>query len=148
MASGATSNFKIQGADEVFKNLRLLPEKLREQVAWPATIAAMEYAKEIAKENAMRVDRPWTRNYIPDNIAIAQRRKLGAELKAAYVSLGIMRRAKGQGGGQTFYWWFVELGTSKTRAQPFLRPVINEQANRLLKEFVGAARLEISQLRF
>lgn len=143
-----TTKFKIHGADEVFKNLRLLPDRLREEVAWPATIEAMDYAKQIAIENAQRVDRLTTRNYIPDNIDIAERRKLGKEMRAAYVSLGVRKRAKGQGGGQTFYWWLVELGTSHSRARPFMRPVFEQNSTRIIKEFVGTARYEISKMRF
>ena len=149
--SGKTKiTFKIKGADEIFKNLRLLPDALRERVIWPATIEAADLVKEFAKENAiLSVDRLTTRNYIPDNIEIAQDTKLGREMKAAIVHIGVKRRrSSSEGGGRTFYWWFVELGTSKTRANPFLRPAIENNQARILKEFLSKANYEMSKLRF
>lgn len=34
------------------------------------------------------------------------------------------------------YWRYVELGTSRTRAQPFLRPALGNNAEEVLVKFV------------
>lgn len=43
---------------------------------------------------------------------------------------------KGNPGGDTFYWRFLEYGTSKMPAQPFMRPAIEQTAQQATDEFV------------
>lgn len=44
-----------------------------------------------------------------------------------------------------FYGRFVEMGTSKKTAQPFLRPALDENENKLVKAFQDAARKELDK---
>ena len=43
--------------------------------------------------------------------------------------------AQGPGDYDRFYAIFVELGTSDTKAQPFLRPALNKNKRKILKNF-------------
>ena len=44
--------------------------------------------------------------------------------------------SKDNPGGETFYWRFVELGTSRTAAKPFLRPALNNNVDGVQDGFV------------
>ena len=45
-------------------------------------------------------------------------------------------RGKDNPGGDTFYWRFVEFGTEKTPARPFLRPALERNVTKATNEFV------------
>ena len=55
--------------------------------------------------------------------------------KAPYEDGGWSVLAQGPGNYDRFYAIFVELGTSDTRAQPFLRPALNKNKRKILKNF-------------
>lgn len=45
-------------------------------------------------------------------------------------------KGKGNPGGDTFYWRFIEFGTKKMQARPFMRPVLNQSGQKALDAFV------------
>ena len=55
--------------------------------------------------------------------------------KAPYEDGGWSVFAQGPGNYDRFYAIFVELGTSDTKAQPFLRPALNKNKRKILKNF-------------
>ena len=44
-------------------------------------------------------------------------------------------KGKGNPGGDTFYWRFLEFGTEKQKAQPFLRRALERNVGRAIAEF-------------
>ncbi len=65
-----------------------------------------------------------------------KRRKSGAGLTLE--ELGeISGKGKDNPGGDTFYWRFVEFGTEKTSAHPFMRPALENNVSSATKEFVS-----------
>lgn len=99
-----------------------------------------------AKDRASRVDDPQTRNYVPQNIAMVEKKKLGAELGAAVISVGVRKSKSGQRGGNTFYWWWVELGTEHSQAQPFMRNALSSNREAVFKEFLSSAKYQLIKL--
>lgn len=55
-------------------------------------------------------------------------------------SLGQLGEIEGRGkenpGGDTYYWRFVEFGTKRTRAQPFMRPALEGNIDQATNAFV------------
>ncbi len=113
-----------------------------------------------AIENARRVDDPATAESIEKNIAVrwsGRRFKRTGDLMFRVGVLGGARQYantkqnrrvgrvgntyatsgdKSNPGGDTWYWRFLEFGTARTRAQPFLRPAAQEAAGKAVDEFV------------
>lgn len=139
-------SYKLTGAEELSAKFRDLSEGMRRKVAVPAAKDAMRIVLLDAKDRASRVDDPETRNYLPDNIALVEQKKDGAELGAAIVSVGVRKTKAGQRGGNTFYWWWVELGTEYARARPMLRPALANNREAVFKEFLSSAKYQLIKL--
>ena len=138
--------YKLTGADELSIKFRGLAEEMRRKVVTPAARDAMDIVLADAKERAARIDDPTTTNYIPKNLAIIERKAIGLEVGAVVMSVGVRKRSRGLGGGNTFYWWWVELGTEKNRAKPFLRPALANNREALFKEFLSSAKYQLIKL--
>jgi HK97 gp10 family phage protein len=138
--------YKLTGADALSAKFRELSQGVRTQVAVPAAKDAMEIVLKDAQDRASRVDDPETRNYLPKNIAMVEQKTEGADLGAAIVSVGVRKTKTGQRGGNTFYWWWVELGTERSRAQPMLRPALANNREAVFKEFLSSAKFQLLKL--
>jgi HK97 gp10 family phage protein len=141
-----TISYKLTGADALSAKFRELSLGVRSQVAVPAAKDAMQIVLADAQDRASRVDDPETRNYLPKNIALVEQKTQGAELGAAIVSVGFRKTRAGQRGGNTFYWWWVELGTEFARAQPMLRPALSNNREAVFKEFLSSAKFQLLKL--
>lgn len=139
-------SYKLTGAAELSAKFRQLSQEMRSKVAVPAGKDAMQIVMADAKDRASRVDDPQTRNYVPQNIAMVEQKKLGAELGAAIISVGVRKSKAGQRGGNTFYWWWVELGTEHSRAQPFMRNALSSNREAVFKEFLSSAKYQLIKL--
>lgn len=138
--------YKLTGADALSAKFKELSDQMRAQVATPAANAAMKIVLDDAKARAARVDDPETRNYLPSNIALVERKALGEELGASVVSVGLRKTKAGTRGGNTFYWWWVELGTERSRARPFMRPALENNREAVFKEFLSSAKYQLVKL--
>lgn len=139
-------SYKLTGADELSAKFRELSQGMRSQVAVPAAKDAMELVMIDAKARADRIDDPETRNQISANIAMIEQKKLGEELGAAIVSVGVKKSRSGQRGGNTFYWWYVELGTEHSAAFPFMRGALASKREEVFKEFLSSAKYQLIKL--
>jgi HK97 gp10 family phage protein len=139
-------SYKLTGADELSAKFRELSQGMRTKVAVPAAKDAMELVMIDAKDRAERIDDPETRNQISGNIAMVEQKKLGEELGAAIVSVGVKKSRSGQRGGNTFYWWYVELGTEHSAAFPFMRGALAAQREAVFKEFLSLAKYQLIKL--
>lgn len=139
-------SFKFTGADELSAKFRELSEGMRRDVAVPAAKDAMDLVRAEAKNRADLIDDPETRNQISANIAMVEQKALGAELGAAIFSVGVRKSKSGQRGGNTFYWWYVELGTEHSAAFPFMRGALASQREAVFKEFISSAKFQLIKL--
>lgn len=138
--------YKLKGADELSRKFRQLPQELQRQIVVPAAKDAMDIVLKDAQDRASRVDDPTTRNYIPKNIALVEDKTFFEETGSTKVSVGVRKRKRGVGGGNTFYWWYTELGTSRSRAQPFMRNALNSNKEAVFAEFLSRAKFELLRL--
>ena len=138
---------QIEGLDDVTAKMRELSNpKKQKNAATRSARKAMAVVRKAAIANAKALDDKETGERIWKNIAIKpSKTKNGFVLMRVGVRGGARSYAatrenvrSGRVGqqyatdgskdnpcGETFYWRFVELGTSRTAAKPFLRPALN-----------------------
>lgn len=138
--------YKLKGADELSRVFKTLPQELQRQVVVPAAKDAMDIVLKAAKDNADRIDDPTTPNYIPLNIALIEDTKFFTETGSTKISVGVRKTKRGQRGGNSWYWWFQELGTSNIRAQPFMRNALSQNREAVFQEFLSSAKFQLIRL--
>lgn len=138
--------YKLKGADELSRVFKTLPQNLQRQVVIPAAKEAMDLVLRAAKDNADRIDDPSTPNYIPHNIALIEDTKYFEETGSTKISVGVRKTKRGVRGGNSFYWWFQEIGTSKIRARPFMRRALSENQAAVFQEFLSVAKFRLVEL--
>jgi HK97 gp10 family phage protein len=154
-----TVEFKIEGLENLQKNLRLLPKEVQNKGAKFAGRKAANVIRNAAIANARKIDDSKTANDIAKNIAVRFSPKIFKATGNLQFRIGVLGGAKeyaktrknvrsgkagksyktdgssGNPGGDTFYWRFVEFGTSRVKARPFLRPAIIENSQAATNEF-------------
>lgn len=139
--------YKLTGAEELSRVFKTLPQELQRQIVVPAAKDAMEVVLAAAKENASRVDDPATANYIPKNLDLIEDKKFFEETGSTKISVGVRKRKRGVGGGNTYYAAiFVELGTVRSRAQPFMRNALDRNKQAVFAEFLSSAKYQLIKL--
>lgn len=141
---------EIQGLEAVIGKLQALKEEPRKKTTRFALRKAANLVRDQAQANAARLDDPTTSQNIAANIAVSfdgrhhkatgdLKMKVGVKGGASGVAAAVGElRGKGKGnpGGDTYYWRFLEFGTEHMRAQPFLRPAMEETIDPATDEFV------------
>jgi len=155
----------FSGTDAVLAKMRTLPVKLQQKGAKAAVRKAANLVRDAAKANAQRIDDPETKASIPNNIAVQySSRKSKAEGGVVYrVGVrggasshyqntksnrrkGVVGQVRADIGGTTFYWRFIELGTSRIAARPFMLPALVANIDRAQTVMVQALSTEIDKL--
>jgi HK97 gp10 family phage protein len=154
---------RVDGLEELGKALKDFPTVLAQKYLKRATFTAAALIEADAISRA-----PVRTGLLKSKIAIFKRssdgntahyaigvRKLRLNTKIKKV-LRILRKANGGESGvqlqdEAFYWRFLEFGTAKMSARPFLRPAFESQKNAALEVFrvtladgVQAAAAEVS----
>lgn len=136
----ADAEFKLRGVEGVIDNLSELESKVQKKVARSALRKAANVWRANARSNAKRLDDPQTPSSIPKNIITQTANKLGKQNNGVAMRVGVLGGAKapadpsapeggkGNPGGRTFYWRFLEFGTQDSPARPFLRPAMDVNA--------------------
>ena len=150
--------YKINGLDELQAKLKSVSEDTQKKGGRFALRKAAQVIQAKAKQNAGRVNDPATPEEIAKNIAIRWSGKhfkstgdlmfrvgvLGGAKGFAAASGEGKGRGKGNPGGDTYYWRFLEFGTSKMAAQPFLRDAM-ESNSEAISEFVNQYNIAIDR---
>jgi HK97 gp10 family phage protein len=143
------ADIKITGLEQIQKNLKLLPMEVRDKGAKFAARKAANLIKKAAQANASKLDDPLTATEISKNIAVRYSPKVFKTTGNLVFRIGVLGGAKGYAkasgevegkgksnpGGDTYYWRFIEFGTSKVAARPFLQPAMRDNAQAATNEF-------------
>lgn len=143
---GDKITFNLRGADELSKIFKTLPQQMQRQIVVPAAKDAMDIVLKDAINRASAIDDPSTPQDISKNIALIEDTKFFEETGSTKISVGVRKRKKGVAGGNTFYWIWVELGTSRSRAQPFMRNALNQNQQAVFSEFLSSAKFQLLNL--
>lgn len=151
------ADVKIKGLEEIIENLQKLSNKEMKKIMRKATRAGAGEIRKTAKKNAKALDDPKTPENISKNIVTRARRTIDkSEIKMSVGILGGARKmekygelkgaGKGNAGGDTFYWRFLEFGTSKMPAKPFMRNAMMSSQQQAFDKTVEKAKEEFKKL--
>jgi len=139
---------KINGLSDLFKRLKDLPDKLQQRALKAAVRKGANLVKNAAIANAKKLDDPKTAEMIAKNVAVQFSAKQSKRQGGVVLRVGIRggarqyadtreNRRKGRvgaeyvvggdktnPGGDTWYWRFLEFGTSRQGATPFMIPAL------------------------
>jgi HK97 gp10 family phage protein len=125
----------IKGVNTIVDRLSTFPSKVQRREARRAARRGAFVFRDAVRANARRLDDPRTKESIAKNVVVQESRRQSKAAGGVVMRVGIQggaRKVKGSGapGGDTYYWRFLEFGTSKMPARPFMRPAFagNEQA--------------------
>lgn len=151
----------IAGLQEVQRKLmRLGDEKRLKKSARSSLRKGAAPVRKSAREGAKRLDDPKTAEMIYKNVTIRGGGARGERrVGGAMVRVGILGGArdmskygefKGGGkanpGGDTWYWRFLEFGTSQHAARPFMRPALASNTGESTDLFVQDFNLQITRI--
>ena len=120
----------VTGGEKIAAQLKTLPTKLQRREARRAARAGANVFRELARQFARPLDDDQTRENIAKNIVTQESRRASRAAGGVVMRVGVLggarktenKAGKGNPGGDTYYWRFLEFGTRKMRARPFMRP--------------------------
>lgn len=126
----ADESFDLKGLDGLLKKFHSLDSKIQKRLGWGAVRKGALVIRDQAVRNARRIDKPKRpQDKVDSSIApfIAyQRGSIITNRHPEWLAyrIGVKGGAKYSTRVPPTYWRYVEFGTSKTRAQPFMRPAM------------------------
>ncbi|MGY4876506.1 HK97-gp10 family putative phage morphogenesis protein [Vreelandella aquamarina] len=140
----------VDGMEPLVNRMENMSYDLRKKGGRFAMRKAANLIREKARQNAAQVNDPRTPENIADNIVVRFAPKefkrngnlvfrvgvLGGARGYAAASGEVAGKGKANPGGDTFYWRFVEFGTSKAPAKPFMRRALSEHVQAATDEFI------------
>lgn len=141
-------SFQLEGLDEVLKAMTTLPDKVQTRILNGAMRSGANVVQQAVQNRAPVLKNPTPQRVtglLRANVAVRKmtKRRLPAGMATGY-SIGVLggatpreantrkNRKKGIAGHavvakeRPYYWRWVELGTEKQQAQPFVRPGFDE----------------------
>ena len=147
--------FNIEGLDEVQEKLKRLGNpRLMKNAARRSARKAMAIVRDAARANAKTLDDPETAEKIWKNIAIAagKSRDANAVVMRVGVRGGAAQNANTDraalsklSGGITTYWRYLEFGSAKMPATPFMRPALQNNIQAVTNSFAENFNKEIDK---
>lgn len=134
------ASVKMQGLPELQKKLRALSFDAQRKGGRFALRKAAQVFRDRAKQNAQRFDDPETARSIARNIVERWDPRYFKRTKNLKFRVGVMggaRKTRTTGRDDTWYWRFLEFGTEKMRAQPFMRPAGEQGAQPATDVFIS-----------
>ena len=146
-------DFELKGTEQLILKLKGLSNDLKYKGGRAALRKAANLVRNAGIQNAGGVNDPKTPEEIAKNIVVRWSSKTfkntgdlafrvgvlgGARQDSqAYKDIGVYKgKGKANPGGDTFYWRFVEFGTARSRAQPFMRRALSENITAATDEFI------------
>jgi HK97 gp10 family phage protein len=136
---------KISGLDEVEKNLENFTQKVARKDVRHALIAGANVLKESAQANAPVLGKATpqrTPGELKESIDVFTHVDVSAGTVTCKVGPGYDKTGKGGEQSPGVYGKFVELGTSKAGAEPYLRPAFDTSGEAAVERTIAVLREE------
>lgn len=157
------AEFDIQGLDGVIAQMRKAGGAVTGKITRSAVRKGAVVVRNAARRGWQQVDREGTPNSIAKNVAVqfAGRTfrqtgdvmfRVGIRGGAKQYANNVANRRKRQvgkeykTGGSTFYWRFLELGTSSIPARPVLQPALFNKGSAVLAALVRDMERQFAKL--
>lgn len=154
----------IKGLEPALNRLRRLPDDLQKKALRSAMRKGANIVKAAAVAQAKSFDDPSTPKQVWKEITVRNNSKLGKRNGGLALQIGVKggakeykdtskNRRKGrvgesyEGPGKVFYWRFLEFGTSKMRARPFMRPALASNVDKVISTIAAALSKQLDKLR-
>lgn len=134
---------KLEGLDDLLAKLKQLPGRIGDNAMRRSLRKGANVIKTAAVAGAQKIDDAKTREAIFKNVTVVSGGKK-REIEAGGPMMRVGIRKDGPG-GDTFYWRFVEFGTSNAHAQPFMRPAMNEHAGEAFNAIAADMPIQIDK---
>lgn len=142
-----TVAFSITGLDSLLGKLESVKYETKRKGGRAALRRAAQVIRAAAQANAKRIDDPETAADISQNISLRWNGRVFKRTGDLAFRVGVLGGARipkskpkgsdpGGPGGDTRYWAFLEFGTEDTRAQPFMRPALEQSVDQVTSTFV------------
>lgn len=138
--------FKLEGVDELMLKLKAVSRETANKGGRAALRKAAKIVLDAAKSGAQRLDDPATADDIEKNLVIRRDRKA---FKRGDLALRVGVRGGAQGGNKkseafaglpgkdTRHWRYLEFGTEKIPARPFMRPALSNNVTKASDAFIA-----------
>lgn len=144
--------YKVTGMEELTAKLKTVRSDMQRKGGRYALRKAAQVLRDQARMNAARVDDPRTPEDIAKNVVERWDSRTFKKTGNLGFRVGVLGGAKGDAkasgevkgkgkanpGGDTFYWRFLEFGTSHMAARPFIRSAMNrgqEAVGKFINEY-------------
>lgn len=142
------AEFELQGMESLLAKFEVAKQEVKYKSGRSALRKAANVVANKAKQKAQTYDDPETAESIAKNVAVrwsSKRFKTTGDLAFRIGILGGARsggqkkgKGKGAPGGDTFHWRFLEHGTEKMAARPFLLPALKDNQSEVISTFAKA----------
>lgn len=127
---------EIKGLKEIIDKLNALPKKLENKVVRSAVRKGVNEIRDLARSK-VSID---TGNLRKSIVTIGHRENGKIALKVT------VRQRKSKSAKSPYYAKFVELGTSKMVAKPFLRPALDESEDKVLDTVIDDIKKGVDEV--
>ena len=137
--------FKMEGVDELISKLKAVSRETANKGGKAALRKAAKVILDAAKSGAQRLDDPATAEDIEANLAIRWNSKAFKRTGNLALRVGVRGGAggnrkseefEGLPGKDTRHWRYLEFGTEKVAAQPFMRPALSNNVIKASDAFI------------
>jgi HK97 gp10 family phage protein len=137
----AKNSLRFEGNKEIEAALHKVSTELQKTILAEALVAAAQPIRDEAESTVVRRTGKLARNIVIDTKGTKKATARGV------ISARVMpRRTKKGAEDDAFYGSFVELGTSKMAAQPFLRPAFDSKRVESLEAAAETIRIGVEQV--
>lgn len=127
---------EIKGLEELIKNLNALPDKLEKRVIRRSVRKGANIIKAKAQDYV-----PVREGKLKKSIKVS-----GVKAKPGVIAFKIRPTGNKKRGVSVFYDRFVENGTSKMAAQPYMRPAYDEAGEDVLNAVIDDIKLQLPEV--
>lgn len=127
----------VQGLDALNAKLKSVTEDLRKKGGRTALRKAAQLIRDDARKSARLFDDPATPSSIPENIIERWNGRLYKKRKDLGFRIGVKGGARPNNDpDNTAHWRYIEFGTSKVTARPFMRPALADNIGNATTVFI------------